>query len=38
LMRKGKLVVKGSPKFLLEKFERDTLEEVFLQVNREGSP
>ena len=38
LMRKGKLVVKGSPKYLLEKFERDTLEEVFLQVNREGSP
>lgn len=38
LMRKGKLVVKGTPKSLLEKFERDTLEEVFLQVNREGSP
>ena len=38
LMRKGQLVVKGSPKSLLEKFERDTLEEVFLQVNREGSP
>ena len=38
LMRKGKLVVKGSPKSLLKKFERDTLEEVFLQVNREGSP
>ena len=38
LMRKGKLVVKGSPNSLLEKFERDTLEEVFLQVNREGSP
>ena len=37
LMRKGKLVVKGSPKSLLEKFERDTLEEVFLQVSREGS-
>jgi ABC-2 type transport system ATP-binding protein len=38
LMRKGKLVVKGTPKSLLDKFERDTLEEVFLQVNREGSP
>lgn len=38
LMRKGKLVVKGSPNSLLEKFERDTLEEVFLQVSREGSP
>lgn len=38
LMKKGKLVVKGSPNSLLEKFERDTLEEVFLQVNREGSP
>ncbi len=38
LMRKGKLVVKGSPKSLLEKFERDTLEEVFLQVNQDGSP
>lgn len=38
LMRKGKLVVKGSPKSLLEKFERDTLEEVFLQVNRGGAP
>ena len=38
LMRKGKLVVKGSPRSLLEKFERDTLEEVFLQINREGSP
>lgn len=38
LMRRGKLVVKGSPKSLLEKFERDTLEEVFLQLNREGSP
>ena len=38
LMRKGKLVVKGSPQSLLEKFERETLEEVFLQVNREGSP
>lgn len=37
LMRKGKLVVKGSPNSLLEKFERDTLEEVFLQVSREGS-
>ena len=38
LMRQGKLVVKGSPKSLVEKFERDTLEEVFLQVNREDAP
>ena len=37
-MRQGKLVVKGSPKSLVEKFERDTLEEVFLQVNREDAP
>ena len=38
LMRQGKLVVKGSPKSLVEKLERDTLEEVFLQVNREDAP
>ena len=34
LMRKGRLVERGSPKDLLAKYDHDTLEQVFLQVNR----
>ena len=35
LMKEGKLVEKGSPENLLSKYQRNNLEEVFLQVNRE---
>lgn len=34
LMKKGKLVEEGTPTQLLEKYNRDNLEDVFLQVNR----
>ena len=36
LMKEGKLVEKGSPQGLLDKYQRNNLEEVFLQVNRKG--
>ena len=36
LMKEGKLVEKGSPQGLLDKYQRSNLEEVFLQVNRKG--
>ena len=34
LMKEGRLVEEGTPKELLEKYNRDNLEDVFLQVNR----
>ena len=37
LMKKGKLIEKGTPQALLERYERNTLEEVFLQVNKDDS-
>lgn len=37
LMRSGRLVEKGTPADLLQKYERDNLEEVFLKINRETS-
>jgi len=36
LMRRGKLVEKGSPEELLRKHDRDNLEQVFLDVSRDG--
>jgi ABC-2 type transport system ATP-binding protein len=36
LMRRGKLVEKGSPEALLRKHDRDNLEQVFLDVSRDG--
>ena len=35
LLRNGKLVEDDSPKSLLKKYDRQTLEEVFLDINRE---
>jgi ABC-2 type transport system ATP-binding protein len=37
LLRQGKLVERGTPRSLLEKYGHKTLEEVFLQVSRSGS-
>jgi ABC-2 type transport system ATP-binding protein len=34
LLRRGKLVEEGSPEALLQKYDRKTLEEVFLDVSR----
>jgi ABC-2 type transport system ATP-binding protein len=34
LMKEGRLVEEGTPKELLDKYNRDNLEDVFLQVNR----
>ena len=34
LLKHGKLVEEGSPKDLLQKYDRKTLEEVFLDINR----
>ncbi len=36
LMKSGKLVEKGSPTTLLDKYDRENLEQVFLQLSREG--
>ena len=36
LMKKGQLVEKGSPTDLLKKYDRENLEQVFLQLSREG--
>lgn len=36
LLRKGKLVERGTPQSLLDKYDHKTLEEVFLQVSRSG--
>jgi ABC-2 type transport system ATP-binding protein len=36
LMKSGKLVEKGSPSTLLDKYDRENLEQVFLQLSREG--
>lgn len=36
LLRQGKLVEKGSPRELLSKYDHKTLEEVFLQVSKQG--
>jgi ABC-2 type transport system ATP-binding protein len=37
MMRQGKIVDSGSPKSLLTKYGRSTLEDVFLQVARHGA-
>ena len=36
LMKSGKIVEKGSPSRLLDKYDRENLEQVFLQLSREG--
>ncbi len=36
LMKSGKLVEKGSPTTLLDKYDRENLEQVFLQLSREA--
>ena len=36
LMKSGKLVEEGSPSTLLDKYDRENLEQVFLQLSREG--
>ncbi len=36
LLKQGRLVERGSPSSLLAKYDYDTLEDVFLQVNRQG--
>ena len=36
LMKKGKLIERGSPQELLNKHKRDNLEQVFLDLSREG--
>jgi ABC-2 type transport system ATP-binding protein len=36
LLSQGKLVEKGSPRELLSKYDHQTLEEVFLQVSKQG--
>ena len=36
LMKKGKLIEQGSPCALLEKYDRENLEQVFLQLSSEG--
>ena len=36
LLSQGKLVEKGSPRELLSKYDHKTLEEVFLQVSKQG--
>ena len=36
LMKKGQLVEQGSPTDLLKKYDRENLEQVFLQLSREG--
>jgi ABC-2 type transport system ATP-binding protein len=38
MMRRGRIVDRGSPRALLERYGRDTLEEVFLQIARSGEP
>ena len=37
LLRRGKLVERGTPQSLLDKYDHKRLEEVFIQVNRSGS-
>jgi ABC-2 type transport system ATP-binding protein len=36
LMKKGKLIERGSPQELLNKHNRENLEQVFLDLSREG--
>ena len=36
LLRRGKLVERGTPQSLLDKYDHKRLEEVFIQVNRSG--
>ena len=36
MMRKGRIVDRGSPRALVERYGRDTLEEVFLEIARAG--
>jgi ABC-2 type transport system ATP-binding protein len=35
LMKKGKLVEQGSPSHLLNKYDRENLEQVFLELSKE---
>ena len=35
LMKKGKLVEQGSPSQLLDKYDRENLEQVFLELSKE---
>ena len=35
-MRKGRIVDRGSPRQLIERYGRDTLEQVFLDIARAG--
>jgi ABC-2 type transport system ATP-binding protein len=37
MMRQGRIVDRGSPRELIERYGRDTLEEVFLHIARSGS-
>jgi ABC-2 type transport system ATP-binding protein len=37
MMRRGRIVDRGSPRDLIERYGRDTLEEVFLQIVRSGA-
>jgi ABC-2 type transport system ATP-binding protein len=37
LLKRGKLVEEGSPNALLEKYDRKTLEDVFLDISK-GEP
>ena len=37
MMRKGRIVDRGSPRALIERYGRDTLEEVFLDIARAGT-
>ena len=36
LMKKGKLVEQGTPSELLNKYDRENLEQVFIQLSKEG--
>jgi ABC-2 type transport system ATP-binding protein len=38
MMRKGRIVDRGSPRALVARYGRDTLEEVFLDIARAGAP
>ncbi len=37
MMRQGRIVDRGSPRDLIERYGRDTLEEVFLEIARAGA-
>ncbi|HXZ01655.1 MAG TPA: ABC transporter ATP-binding protein [Stellaceae bacterium] len=38
MMRRGRIVDRGSPRALIERYGRDTLEQVFLEIARAGGP